>query len=1208
MKTSIKLFILLLALTALGWNFQDKIMNRENPAFVPSLQKEEPGLFIQNAITVKLKKGVGDFGKQTGTVHFNIQSLDEKAAAFEVYQLEKLFRYNPARLRPDLPDLSRIYKISFPEKFTPEEVVSAFQSDPNVEYAESIPIGKLAEVPDDPMYNMMQHLPQIWAPQAWDIHKGENGTHEIVIAINDTGVDWDHEDLLTNYWQNLAEDADGDGHTMEYNGTQWVLDPGDLNGVDDDGNGFTDDLLGWNFFTNNGNPSPIPGNVAFDHGTHCAGIAAGATNNGIGIGCISWNLKVMGICIDNNNSIPFAYDGIIYAAENGADIISNSWGSGLVFNNAHQEAVRYATGLGSIVLAAAHNQNEPILVYPACYEDVISVASVSVDDTKAPYSNYNLAVDISAPGGGMDPGILSTIPGNLYAYFQGTSMATPLVAGCFGLLKSYRPDWPNDQLITQVLATADNIDTLNPNYPNMLGTGRVNAYRMLTEENVLPFMKLELISSTAVDENGNGINEPGENVILNLCLRNYAQGLDVENVIVSISSNDPEINIINGSCTINIPSDTVFVIQDQFEVQIAANANPQVAQITVHFETESPVLMGQDMISDILVAPAGIFVFEGIENGQDHSGSFIAGFLGHLGYGYCYANSFPSLMGFETVFLSFGNPGENLDKGTPFTENQSLLMQQFLQSGGNLYVEMGGMFYRMYAANFSNKALMRQLLGVNSHIGMITENPLDTLLGMAGTPAENMIFAGSDQMVNWHIDKLNPLPSAFIPFYENNYGNVAIMNDGSATYSQKTFFSGYSLADLYDRDAVSSRYNVLLKTMEFFDYTLPTGYVLSNFVADKTAGGPPLEIQFTDISLSDPAYPVISRKWDFDNNGTIDSEEQNPVWTYTQGGVYGVKMIASNGIKTDTLVMDNLINVNTGYLVYEGIADGVDYSGAFIRDYLLENSWSVTYRNTFPEDLTGYSAVFLSFGNSGSGKTTFSDQMALTIGEYLQNGGYVYLEGGDALGKDQASNTSLLNLFGLLITTNGIGSNPINSLEGKPSAITHDLIFTGNSQASNDSIDKYAQSSNGVVAFVENGYGTVAVQQSISEGRRSFCFSYALSRLTDGEYPNTREELLQRILNFFEIYTQTPETGDKNQGVLTIYPNPASESIFITVSLSENDEEYSVSVIDLSGSEFSAGKCVGSVFELNTRFLSKGLYFIKVKNSEAAFTGKFIKH
>ena len=114
-----------------------------------------------------------------------------------------------------------------------------------------------------------------------------------MIAIIDTGVDWDHVDLLNNVWQNLAEDADGDGHTLEFSGTQWVLDPGDLNGIDNDFNGFTDDLIGWNFITNNGNPNPIPGNPAGYHGTHCAGISNGVTNNGTGIASIGWNLSLM---------------------------------------------------------------------------------------------------------------------------------------------------------------------------------------------------------------------------------------------------------------------------------------------------------------------------------------------------------------------------------------------------------------------------------------------------------------------------------------------------------------------------------------------------------------------------------------------------------------------------------------------------------------------------------------------------------------------------------------------------------------------------------------------------------------------------------------------------------------------------------------------------------------------------------------------------
>ncbi|MCX6267015.1 MAG: S8 family serine peptidase [Bacteroidetes bacterium] len=312
--------------------------------------------WVPGMITVKLKKGVGEFGKQTGNVSFGIPSLDLKVANYQVNQLEKRFRYNPAKYHEGLPDLSRIYKISFPENLSLTEVAAIFSSDPNVEYAEPIPVIHAFDVPNNSLYSQLQHLPQIFGPEAWAIHKGENGLTKIVIAINDSGIDWDHVDLQSNIWQNLAEDADHDGHTMELSGTSWVLDPGDLNGIDNDGNGHIDDLIGWNFIGNNGDPNPYQGNPMYSHGTHCAGIADGATNNDKGLASISWNVKVMPICVDQNNSYPYAYDGIIYAAESGADIISNSWGGG-GYSLADQETITYAAGLGSIVLAAAGNNN-----------------------------------------------------------------------------------------------------------------------------------------------------------------------------------------------------------------------------------------------------------------------------------------------------------------------------------------------------------------------------------------------------------------------------------------------------------------------------------------------------------------------------------------------------------------------------------------------------------------------------------------------------------------------------------------------------------------------------------------------------------------------------------------------------------------------------------------------------------------------------------
>ncbi len=264
----------------------------------------------------------------------------------------------------------------------------------------------------------------------------------------------------------MGEDADGDGHTMEYDGSEWIRDPDDLNGIDDDNNGFVDDVIGWDFHEqasigNGSNPDPIWNQGPYTHGTHCSGIAAGRTNNGIGISSVSWNIKYMPVQTDNGaNTVLYGFDGIIYAAENGADIISNSWG-GFYYSQAHEEVINYAQQLGSIVVGGAGNGNINEIFYPASYPGVISVASVNEDDTKAEYSSFGPAVDISAPGGGGEVGILSTVPNNEYDLSAGTSMACPLVAGCLGLLKSYHPDWTNDQLIIQVLGTADNINSIN---------------------------------------------------------------------------------------------------------------------------------------------------------------------------------------------------------------------------------------------------------------------------------------------------------------------------------------------------------------------------------------------------------------------------------------------------------------------------------------------------------------------------------------------------------------------------------------------------------------------------------------------------------------------------------------------------------------------------------------------------------------------------
>jgi len=1096
-----------------AWD-NEKSCPKPLPTALPGMG-EKQATFHKGMITIKLKEGLGEFAKQAGSVSFNIPSLDAKAKMYELSLLEKRFKYNPLKLRDNLPDLSRIYRITFPEKYTVNEVVRIFASDPNIEYAEPVPLNKQADEPDDELYGQCQHLPQIFAHEAWDIFHGEDGP-ETVIAIIDNGTYWKHVDLGANIWQNLGEDADGDGFTLIPVGSSYIFDPDDMNGIDDDMNGFTDDFIGWDMIANNNDPDHNSGE---DHGTHTAGIAAGVTNNGTGISSISWNVKVMPVQVASPDGyFTAAYDGIIYAAENSADFISNSWG-GSLYSLANQEVIDYVTGLGSIVVAAAHNYNNLVPIYPGAYSNVISVAALSVDDTKAAYSNYGPMVDISAPGGGWEGGILSTTPNNTYARLSGTSMACPMVAGCFGLLKSYRPDWTNEQLITQVMGTADNIDSLNPDYQYLLGTGRVNALNMLVEENVImpQELKLELTGFTPQDENGNFVNEAGEEVTLNFEFRNYVPYVGEDNVMVTLLTGDPSVIILDGTATVNIPPEGQFAIEDQFRIQVGEGASSHFAQFTIHFQTNVSVVFGQDIIAELLVAPAGIFIFEGEEFGQDYSGSYFRAFLQHLGFDFTYSNTFPvSLMGFETVFLSQGNYGETLALGTMLTEENALSCQELLEGGGNLYIEMSGLFSGMNYYNYPNYTEMKQLFGVSNNPLPLGENRLDSLIGVEGSPFEGMLFTRSGQVHNWYIDKLEPAPGAIIPFFEYDYGNVSIMNDGSGSYGHKAFYFGYSLADLIDCRPTSSRNTILLKIMEFFGYELPEAYVLSNFISDKKVGDFPLEVQFSDISVSDPTYPINSWQWDFDGDGLIDSEEQNPGWTYNGGDSFDVMLVVSNGMHFDTLLQKDYITINHGLLVYEGVPDGTGNSGGFIREYLSENAYAVSYQNTFPESLDGFAAVFLSFGNFLDNYTELDDQMATTISDYLENGGCVYLEGGDALGFDQSGNNALLHLFGLDSADDGT-ENIITSLAGQPMAITADMLFNSSSQLTNSYIDIYGPLPGAMAAFTESDYGIVAVQNSGDFGQRTFCFSYALADLDDAAFPNTRAELLNRLCQFFEI-------------------------------------------------------------------------------------------
>lgn len=326
--------------------------------------------------------------------------------------------------------------------------------------------------PSDPYYATDQwYLEKISASEAWNI---STGSKDVVIAILDTGLDMNHPDIIENLWVNEGEI------------------PG--NGIDDDGNGFVDDVHGWDFIDNNGDPSPDTSEGssidAIVHGTIISGIIGAEGDNGIGIAGINWNVSVMPIRMldkEGSGSSVIAQQAIDYAVQNGADVINMSFTS-LTNDALLTGAVERAYKAGVVVVAALGNDDIDTTVtpvYPACLREgeddwVIGVAASTKNDKKASFSNYGNCVDITAPGVGVfglsyhDAEVGFE---DLYtAGWSGTSVAAPIVAGAAGLLLSVHPSLTPKEIRTILKLSVDPIE-INTLYQGKMGSGRLNLAR-----------------------------------------------------------------------------------------------------------------------------------------------------------------------------------------------------------------------------------------------------------------------------------------------------------------------------------------------------------------------------------------------------------------------------------------------------------------------------------------------------------------------------------------------------------------------------------------------------------------------------------------------------------------------------------------------------------------------------------------------------------
>jgi serine protease len=413
---------------------------------------------------------------------------------------------------PHLVDLSLIYELTFNESIALKKAMVMLLATNVFEYAEPLFIPKPLYNPNDPEIALQYHLGKIEAFQAWDINTGDTN---VVVGITDTGVDLLHPDLAGNIKIN-------------------TLDP--VDGADNDLDGYVDNYQGWDLGENDNSPQC---NANF-HGLHVAGLSSAITDNSIGIAGSGFKCKMLPVKIsDAGGALTAAYDGIVYAADHGCQIINCSWG-GTGGGQYGQDIVNYAVyNKNSTVIAAAGNDGNDERFYPATFANVLNVSASDQNDHKKANSNYGTRIDVIAPGEDM----YSTWINGTYTASGGTSTAAPLVAGAAAIVKSFFPTYNALQIGEQLKATSDIVDTIGANLPyqGLLGRGRINLYRALTETN---HPSIVLTGDSLYDNNDLSL-VANDTIRLSGYFTNYLSATD--GVTLQITNPSAFLQILNGS-------------------------------------------------------------------------------------------------------------------------------------------------------------------------------------------------------------------------------------------------------------------------------------------------------------------------------------------------------------------------------------------------------------------------------------------------------------------------------------------------------------------------------------------------------------------------------------------------------------------------------------------------------------------------------------
>jgi subtilisin family serine protease len=534
----------------------------------PTLDPYNPS-YTDGVVLVKFQDGVSIDKSRTrqSNPQFGVVIIDSILSALDVFKIGKIFHQNEKRIIPlmvkmptgmkEAPELHQVYRVEFSTQIDAKDIAEQLSQLAEVEYAEPDYQFRIMEtIPDDPLFNEQWYFAKVNAPAMWDSTTSDSSQ---VLGIIDTGVDWDHPDLANNIWIN----------EVELNGAD---------GVDDDNNGYVDDIRGWDWVSMDNNPDDDN-----SHGTHVAGIAAGVSNNGVGISGMAWNARIMPLKVLQSTGYGTSSDiaaAVEYAHENGATVINLSLG-GFGYSETLKQALEVAYST-SIEVAAAGNNGLCIgpgqcpdnrfgaPFFPGAFSWVIGVQATQQNDVLTGFSNFDqdgpttsqysegYNYEIKAPGSA----IHSTFPNGNYHSLNGTSMAAPVVAGGIATLLSYRTPSSTEILRAQL------IDNTSAN---------IDFFAMLTADEPAPI--LSYVSHTIVDTcdvcDDDGNVDAGETVEIWFTIKNYGGFADSVTIELDFAE-------FEDTTTAIISTNISFVGDISAYGQLSNEANP----LVVHFDDD----------------------------------------------------------------------------------------------------------------------------------------------------------------------------------------------------------------------------------------------------------------------------------------------------------------------------------------------------------------------------------------------------------------------------------------------------------------------------------------------------------------------------------------------------------------------------------------------------------------------------------------------